>query len=532
MRGKNLLSICLLAVLVVSMVPMHFAIASPDPEIFVWTPISVTNPGMTMTIEIRIKDAVDVHGWEVKLYWDLSLTEYPPAVTEGGFLKSEGETAGVWIREDPVAGYIMLTNNLVEDVTASGDGKLVSLDFEVVETGESDIEIRDSLLWDGDLNSIDHTATDGFFYTTKPVVSFTWTPSNPWIEETTTFNATYDPATGKGSYDPDNWIDPTPGALVDFTWDFGDGTIVSSGASPTVTHEYAGQRFEAYAVTLTVTDDDGAVWSKTQPLRIWRDVVLVDLWFDETWYLDRDDSELGNGQNVLLIITATNMGTQTEAFDVYLTVVHDETGYEPEIELWWANPFDLPPGAGSGFGLLGAWFNFGWKDEIGDYTATLSMSVHDPEGEGDTTNNGPIVREFRVTEANLIMARPDTRHFKISERGDELHLYGKAKNTEKVTTPPAGLYTWIAYDVVDPFGDEFRVETGAELIYNEEESGELMTSLEVVPGIYSFTAYACYSYMSQGEVYFYEDPATEACWPDGCRGFSRKIKTFTVVVVP
>ncbi|RLF39814.1 MAG: hypothetical protein DRN21_03095, partial [Thermoplasmata archaeon] len=75
---------------------------------------------------------------------------------------------------------------------------------------------------------------------TPPVADFTWTPSEPTDLENVMFNASE-------SYDVD-------GTVVNYTWDFGDGnTSYGMNAS----HTYADNG--SYTVTLTVTDDDGAV---------------------------------------------------------------------------------------------------------------------------------------------------------------------------------------------------------------------------------------------------------------------------------
>ena len=74
-----------------------------------------------------------------------------------------------------------------------------------------------------------------------PVASFLYSPDNPAVGETITFNASL-------SYDPD-------GNLINYEWDFGEGKAVSR-TEEIVTHAYrvAGD----YDVGLSVTDDNGA----------------------------------------------------------------------------------------------------------------------------------------------------------------------------------------------------------------------------------------------------------------------------------
>ena len=89
-----------------------------------------------------------------------------------------------------------------------------------------------------------------------PVPSFT----NPYkiaTNQAATFNAS-------DSYDPD-------GTIVEYRWDFGDGT---TGVGQVVQHVYTTAQGSGYkaAIVLTVTDDDGARNSKT----VYADIIGCD----------------------------------------------------------------------------------------------------------------------------------------------------------------------------------------------------------------------------------------------------------------
>ncbi len=93
-----------------------------------------------------------------------------------------------------------------------------------------------------------------------PVVSFSYSPSNPAVGETITFDASL-------SYDPD-------GDLVNYEWDFGEVDAVSrSGEIMTHTYRAAGD----YDVELSVTDDKGATNTASTTITVLPVVVSGDL---------------------------------------------------------------------------------------------------------------------------------------------------------------------------------------------------------------------------------------------------------------
>jgi PKD repeat protein len=82
-----------------------------------------------------------------------------------------------------------------------------------------------------------------------PVARFTFSPTNPFVNQWITFDAT-------ASYDPD-------GSIVSYFWDFGDGAT-AAGSRVTKRYSAAG----TYTVTLTVTDNRGATNSASQTITV------------------------------------------------------------------------------------------------------------------------------------------------------------------------------------------------------------------------------------------------------------------------
>lgn len=514
MRGKKLFGTYLVILLVLSLASIKLAIASPEATIEVMPPQQVGTPNDYITIVLYITGATNVHGFEVRMSWDLSMTDFPPEVTEGNFLEQvipTYETAGIAVKEDFAGGFIIITNNIKGNVTVDSTypyNIMCFVTFKVADSGICNIHLFDTKLWDYDLNELPHTTVDGFFYTKVPYVDWTVTPSNPLPGEVATLNAS-------ASYDPDNLVpgaDPTPGPLTNFVWDFGDGSPVEYGM--VVNHTFPDYERDPYPVTLTVTDDDGEAWAKTKGLRIWRDLIMSDIWFDPTWWLDLDVRELARGANVLILVTATNVGTFTETFDIDLTMTNDLTGDPVYVEPWYGT-FELAPGTGTAWGGFAGYFYTG--EPAGDYTLTAEI-INGPPDEPDKSNNVVSIH-VRLVEADLLEAS-------VAVEDSRLMFSGRAKNVESTTTPDVGLYTWLRFDVYEVKKGTLvgSVDTDAEFLLNGEESGVLTASMDVVYGDYTVEAYAVYSTMSPGDVSFYEQFA----WPGALEGTSETTADFAI----
>ena len=84
-----------------------------------------------------------------------------------------------------------------------------------------------------------------------PIASFTYSPENPVVNQTITFNTS-------SSYDSD-------GKITNYEWDFGDGNITNT-TEEKIKHSYS--EAGIYEVTLTVTDDEGATNSTTKIITV------------------------------------------------------------------------------------------------------------------------------------------------------------------------------------------------------------------------------------------------------------------------
>ena len=116
---------------------------------------------------------------------------------------------------------------------------------------------------DGDIALIaaysdDRTDNSVYVFTTgienqPPTASFTWTPSNPIINQQITFDASL-------SSDSD-------GSITKYEWDWNnDSTYVDSRTTPTVTHSWS--QVGNYSITVRVTDNEGATSTKTMVVTV------------------------------------------------------------------------------------------------------------------------------------------------------------------------------------------------------------------------------------------------------------------------
>jgi len=150
MRKIGLPTLLALAFSVV-MVPLEmtsptFAVTQSDSTTIVYLDpptINGTIVGQEFTVNINIRDADEISGWQAGLIFDptvLGCTGF----LEGEFLKSAGSTKWSKGTIDNATGVITFhACSLYGSVNASGDGRLAYVNFAVVAPGVSDLHFRD-----------------------------------------------------------------------------------------------------------------------------------------------------------------------------------------------------------------------------------------------------------------------------------------------------------------------------------------------------------------------------------------------------
>jgi PKD repeat protein len=268
-------------------------------------------PGESFTVDLKVANVERLHTWQVYMSFNPDVLRFIN-VTEGDFLRKEGqETLGMKDLHGIEDGWALFSWSILGKYYVSGSGVLATVEFEVLTTGESMLDIVTEPVngyvmtylikmkpgpvppGQPEVEEIPFTAVDGFFTNllTPPVADFTYSPIEPYMNETVTFDAS-------GSYDPD-------GTIVSYEWNFGDG-LNSTGMIVTHAYEASGN----YVVTLTVTDDDGLIDIAMATINVVgvHDIAVTDVSVYPTTVMA--------GEVVDITVTVRNEGSETETFTV------------------------------------------------------------------------------------------------------------------------------------------------------------------------------------------------------------------------
>jgi PKD repeat protein len=315
-----LLIFSLLTMTVLSVIPVKFNLlvaASPETTVAVDPPVSTANPppapgsNQYFTINFNVTDVVDLFSWEVIMRWPIGFLEVDTAnITEGPFLPQGGTT---FFAEDVNPNSIILGATGYGMFTpVSGSGILANATCRVLKPGNVTLELFSTSLLNQTLDEMPHTPINGSVYTTFPVADFTLTPDpaqypgRPIVGEMVTFN-------GSTSYDPDDPYESTPGGIISYEWNLGDGT---TGTGEIVNHAFT--EAGSYIVRLNVTDDD----DETSEIE---DTVLIQFHDIAVTNITVTPTLVAVGSTVTINATVVNRGSGAEHFNVTAYYIPVET---------------------------------------------------------------------------------------------------------------------------------------------------------------------------------------------------------------
>jgi len=342
MNKKSLVIVAMLLSSMIAFVPIRQGNAAETPMLYLNPPNVTVDPVTTFTVDLTIANITGLRAWDVLIRFNpgiiriLSVTEGPFLSGAGNseflwtlFLGYE-LSATATLTDNPPAG----------PYGVNGTGILMSIEFQCYDAGDpfsitiessaligwpaylpgdinfdavvlgGDLGIlganwgktsamfgfnrwadlnRDGVVLGGDLGILGaswgktggklivHNKAGTNVKNTFPVVKFSRlvltdvsgqraTNQNPAPGDTVQFNAT------------DSYAQ-APATIASYTWNWGDGTPNNVTAAKLINHTFAAYSdYDGYTVTLTVTDNVAKAWSKSTQIRIWRDLVAIDIW--------------------------------------------------------------------------------------------------------------------------------------------------------------------------------------------------------------------------------------------------------------
>jgi PKD repeat protein len=197
------------------------------------------NTSLSGTYNITIDaNRIGFIGDNESLSFEILDTTPPASITN--ISNTTGSTWINWTWDNPSDPDFDYTLIYLNGKWKTATSKNYYLAEELNESTEYEIETR-TVDRKGNINKTWVNQTAETTENDSPFANFLYTPENPLVNQTITFNAS-------SSYDPD-------GDITLYDWDFGDGNTTNTTAQ-IITHSYSLPN--NYTVTLTVTDDDGA----------------------------------------------------------------------------------------------------------------------------------------------------------------------------------------------------------------------------------------------------------------------------------
>ncbi|MCK4250892.1 right-handed parallel beta-helix repeat-containing protein [candidate division WOR-3 bacterium] len=210
-----------------------------------------------------------------------------------------------------------------------------------------------------------------------PVPSFSYSPENPVVNQTMTFDAS-------NSTDID-------GTIISYEWDFGDGNITNT-ADEIITHSYS--LADDYIVNLTVTDDGGLTNSTSKTVTVNPVATAV---FD-------------TGSGTYPSIAGTHTGTITPNQDITVQKMHTYPcigtgGHTEHVTFYYSNGTKLAEGHWTGY--TEDWYNITFDSAFTLYagetynytirTGSYPQIIHE---QNHTTLDGSYINCTEFTDAN------------------------------------------------------------------------------------------------------------------------------------
>jgi len=260
-----------------------------------------------------VTNPVITHVYRTEATYDVSLT-----VADSEDL-TDTCSKSVWVRKLPVAFFTYspaaplvgetVTFNASQSTADGGtimnytwnfdDGNTTTVTYAIITHVYMSFGTYDVTLTIADSEDLTDTFMDTIRILIHPVANFTFSPIDPIINETITFNAS-------ASDDPDRQI-------VNYTWDFDDGSPIITTSNSVITHNYTAPRIPPYNVTLTVTDDDGLTDTTWKLVTVYTRRAIHDI---AVISVTPSATDVYVGWAIDITVVAKNEGNEVESFTV------------------------------------------------------------------------------------------------------------------------------------------------------------------------------------------------------------------------
>ncbi|MBX5326618.1 MAG: PKD domain-containing protein [Candidatus Bathyarchaeia archaeon] len=265
-------------------------------------------PGETFTVYVDVTGVGNLLSFQCGFYFNPTVLQVV-SVSEGGFLSNNGA--------DPILTFPGTIDNvngevipfgyglLGVDKAKTGSGHLIEVVMQInpalwppdtsgpvlmIDLTVTDMDLCETILMDKenyDVSPPPDQVYDGTFSLSAapaPPVAYFVTSAPPfYVDSPISFDASGS-TRGWNGYD---WV-----PIVDYAWDWGDGSPVEHTAIPTTTHTYSWTPppdVQSFTVTLIVTDEDGRVsdpFSRTLQVQVRPSGAVIDLQSQRWRYQD------------------------------------------------------------------------------------------------------------------------------------------------------------------------------------------------------------------------------------------------------
>jgi hypothetical protein len=181
MKSKTITAIVsalALVTILFNFIPM-MARAPPTTTFYVDPPSIIDpslTPGSSFTVDVRVKDAVDLFGWQVRMMWDSALLEVTDIVNGDILAGQPAGSIGLMVSLSNEDGdFVCADSTMGPYPGVDGDGLLCTVTFLVEAFGETVLDIASSegafrtFYVDSNVNDVEVIKENGYFANPVPV---------------------------------------------------------------------------------------------------------------------------------------------------------------------------------------------------------------------------------------------------------------------------------------------------------------------------------------------------------------------------